>query len=256
MARNSRIAKTHPFGSQRGIINRVTSSITRMQAQSAAFRQEIIAPFVDNTRNQQLADITVREELGEVQVQKKAKRNLYISSASLLFISAGALFYTPLYVPGTLGLLYIYSSFFKGAYHAIVKEQRINVDVLNVVFATGAIMGGFSFVMALGLWYGSIMRWLLAKTENNSRKSLVNLFGEVPRFVWVVVDGTEVEVAFEDVQAGDEIIIVAGQMIPVDGTISAGMASINQQMLTGEGQPAEKGVGEPVFARQAGPEHP
>jgi Cu2+-exporting ATPase len=187
-----------------------------------------------------------RQTSGEVQVQKEAKR-LVVSSASLLFVSAGALFYAPLYVPGILGIVYLYTSFLKGAY-TIVKERRVNVQLLYTVVITGAMVGCFFFVMALASWYASIVRWLLAKTENHSRKSLVNLFGEPPRFAWMVLDGAEIEVPFENVQIGEQVVITAGQMIPFDGTISAGQASIDQHKLTGEAQPFEASIGQPVFA--------
>ncbi|MGB0386628.1 MAG: heavy metal translocating P-type ATPase [Ardenticatenaceae bacterium] len=240
--------KRSPFGAKSGMIERVTSSIRRVRATSQAFTQEMIAPFVDETRNQQLAEIT-RSEMGrEIQMQKDAKRNFYVSSASLLFISTGALFYAPLYVPGVLGQVYIYSFFLKPAYDSIVQERRINADVLFIAIGTGAMAGGFFFAMALGGWYTCTTRWLLSKIENHSRDSLVNLFGEQPRFVYMVVDGSEIEVPFSKVQIGDQVVITAGQMIPVDGTISAGIASIDQHKLTGEGQLAEKSIGDEVFA--------
>ncbi|MGB0387908.1 MAG: heavy metal translocating P-type ATPase [Ardenticatenaceae bacterium] len=240
-----------PFAA--GVMNRAISNMRKVHAKSEAFTQEIIAPFVSDTRNQQLADITDADitdadTSGEIQSQRNAKKNLYVSSANLLCISAGALFYTPLYVPGILGIVYIYSFFLKGTYHAIVKERRANLDVLMTAIGAGALVGGFFFVLALGNWYACLIRWLLSKTSNDSRKSLVNLFGEVPRLVWVMVDGVQVEVPFEELQIGDQVVVVAGQMIPVDGTISTGVASIDQQMLTGEGQPAERSIGEPVFA--------
>jgi cation transport ATPase len=149
------VKRRHSFGAQEGMSARVTSSIRRGQAKSLVLMQEIIAPFIDETRNQQLAEIT-GSDLGEVQMEKKAKRKLYVSSASLLLISAGILFYAPLYVPGILGLVYIYSSFLKGGYHGLVKEHRINVDALMAAIVTGAFVGGFFFVMALACWYGSI----------------------------------------------------------------------------------------------------
>lgn len=43
-------------------------------------------------------------------------------------------------------------------------------------------------------------------------------------------------------------MIHAGQTVPVDGTILAGSATIEQQRLTGESQPVEKGVGDSVLA--------
>ena len=44
------------------------------------------------------------------------------------------------------------------------------------------------------------------------------------------------------------MVVSAGESVPVDGTITEGIASIDQRALTGESQPAQKGVGEPVFA--------
>ena len=78
--------------------------------------------------------------------------------------------------------------------------------------------------------------------------------GEQPQHVWVLQGATfdddkvEVEVPFDSVQVGEIVVINAGQMIPVDGMIHDGVASIEQHILTGESQPAEKGIGDPVFA--------
>lgn len=236
-----------PLASQEGMIYRAISDISLLKAKSHSWMQEIIAPFVDDTRTKQLADIT-DDTLGERQVQKEAKKNFYISSASLLLVSAGALFYAPLYIPGILGVLYTYSFFLKGAYHSLFKKRRANVDVFMIVCATGAITGGFYVVLALGNWYGSLMRVLLTKTSDNSQNSLINLFGETPRSAWLVVDGQELEVPFEKVKNGDQVVVMAGQMIPIDGMICAGIGSIDQHKLTGEAQPIEAAVGQPVFA--------
>ena len=236
------------FEPQRGIMARVTSSIRRVHATSQVFTQEMIAPFVSDSRNQQLQEITGTQDLGEIDVQQRAKR-FYIASASLLSVSAGALLYAPLYVPGMLGVLYIYSGFLKGSIHPFLNGKRANiVDLFMTVVIAGAMTGGFFWTMSLCAWQGCANRWLLAKTKNNSRKSLVNLFGHVPQFVWVVVDGVEVELPFEKLQIGDQVVVVAGQMIPVDGTISTGMASIDQHQLTGEARLAEKSIGDEVFA--------
>lgn len=72
--------------------------------------------------------------------------------------------------------------------------------------------------------------------------------GQQPRSVWVLVDETEAQIPFEQLQLGDTVIIDAGQMIPIDGHIIQGEASVDQHMLTGESQPVEKRSGEPCFA--------
>ena len=62
------------------------------------------------------------------------------------------------------------------------------------------------------------------------------------------LDGVETEIDFEQLQVGDVIVLDVGQMIPIDGVIVQGMASIDQHMLTGEAQPVEKGVDDNVLA--------
>ena len=65
--------------------------------------------------------------------------------------------------------------------------------------------------------------------------------------MWLLVDGTEVETPLSEVQRGDVIAVAAGSVVPVDGVITQGFASLDQSMLTGEAQPAEKGVGDRVY---------
>jgi Cu2+-exporting ATPase len=62
------------------------------------------------------------------------------------------------------------------------------------------------------------------------------------------VDNVEVEIPFERLQVGDTLLVQAGQMIPIDGAIIQGEAAIDQQRLTGESQPIEKGADDPVLA--------
>ncbi len=47
---------------------------------------------------------------------------------------------------------------------------------------------------------------------------------------------------------GDLVAVHTGETIPVDGVVVNGHASIDQRVLTGESQPAEKGPGDFVFA--------
>ncbi|MEZ4678336.1 MAG: heavy metal translocating P-type ATPase [Caldilineaceae bacterium] len=106
-----------------------------------------------------------------------------------------------------------------------------------------------TFVSAFGTWWVTLGRKLMLQSEHHAKQNLQNLFGEQPRTVWVMTDdGIEVEIPFAQLQHGDTILVSAGQTIPVDGTITAGIASIDQHKLTGESQPAEKAIGDPVLA--------
>ncbi|MBF0469604.1 MAG: heavy metal translocating P-type ATPase, partial [Desulfamplus sp.] len=75
-----------------------------------------------------------------------------------------------------------------------------------------------------------------------------NIFSDQPQSVWLLKDGVELEIPIEMLRTGDIVSVNAGEVIPVDGTIVHGMASINQHLLTGEFQPLEKEVGDNVFA--------
>ena len=43
-------------------------------------------------------------------------------------------------------------------------------------------------------------------------------------------------------------VVRAGETIPADGTITAGVATVDQHLLTGEARPAERAIGDTVFA--------
>lgn len=59
-------------------------------------------------------------------------------------------------------------------------------------------------------------------------------------------DGTEEEIALEDVVLGDHLRVRPGEKVPVDGEVVDGRSSIDESMLTGEPVPVEKVVGDAV----------
>ena len=59
------------------------------------------------------------------------------------------------------------------------------------------------------------------------------------------IDG-EHEIPVAEVKAGDVIVVKAGELIPVDGTITRGIATIDESIFGGGLVPVEKGIGTPV----------
>ena len=55
------------------------------------------------------------------------------------------------------------------------------------------------------------------------------------------------EVAIEDVQVGDIVVVKSGQSIPLDGVIIDGQTSIDESMITGESLPVDKTVNDRVI---------
>ncbi len=70
----------------------------------------------------------------------------------------------------------------------------------------------------------------------------------LPETAVVVRDGKEIEVPLCDVQRGDTVLCREGSLIPVDGEIVQGAASVNEAALTGESVPVDKVVGDKVNA--------
>lgn len=53
----------------------------------------------------------------------------------------------------------------------------------------------------------------------------------------------EEDVAIDQVMSGDEIVVLPGAPIPVDGLVLEGRSAVDESMLTGEPLPVEKGAG-------------
>ncbi len=136
----------------------------------------------------------------------------------------------------------------RGGYDELVQQRKVGGQVISTLFMGGVLILGYFWLAAIG----GVFFWATEKLRfniyNTSRQRLARAFGEQSRVVWVQQGEIEIEVQFEDVQVGDIIVVRAGEAIPVDGIITEGIASIDQHMLTGEAQPAEKSVGDPVFA--------
>ena len=146
--------------------------------------------------------------------------------------------------------LFAYTSIptFKNAREVLFDEKRLGVDVLDAIVVVGCLATMSIFPGAVLCWCLGFGRVLVKKTQDNSKKLLLNAFGKQPRFVWLYRDGVEVQVSLDRLQAGDIIVVNTGEVVPVDGVIAEGLAMIDQHALTGESTPAEKGVGDRVFA--------
>lgn len=174
--------------------------------------------------------------------------DLPVASASVA-LAAASTFLVPALAPvsAAVFLASVVPSF-RNAYEVLFKEKRLGVDVLDAIvvsacLATNQVLAGTVLGFTL-----AVSRKLVQKTEDNSKKMLLNVFGKQPRFVWLEVDGVEVETPLERLKVGDVIIVHTGEAVPVDGEVVDGMAMIDQHTLTGEAAPVEKLKGDKVLA--------
>ncbi len=150
-----------------------------------------------------------------------------------------------------LGLAsYIYSAipYIKDVEDNLVKEGKVNVDVLFFMADALALAAGYYMTAGFGLFLRFSMKTGVETVKGHSRKIIAAVINPLPRTVWMSIDGVEVEVPLDQVKANDAIIVGSGAVIPMDGLVAEGMATVDQHALTGESRPAEKKSGDPVYA--------
>lgn len=121
---------------------------------------------------------------------------------------------------------------------AVLDATAVTVSMVRGDFATA---GSVMFMLRLG----EILE------EWTHKKSVADLAGAMALNVdkvWRKTGDTELLVPIGDVQAGDEIVVRTGCLIPLDGKVSEGEAMVNQASITGESMPAAKRPGSYVYA--------
>ena len=87
------------------------------------------------------------------------------------------------------------------------------------------------------------------KAKGNTSTAIKKLMGLQPKTVIIIQpDGTEKQIAIEEVNAGDVILVKPGEKIAVDGMVVSGSSYVDESMLSGEPVPVLKKENEKVFA--------
>ncbi len=60
-------------------------------------------------------------------------------------------------------------------------------------------------------------------------------------------DGSDEEVALEEVHVGDRLRVRPGEKVPVDGALLEGRSSVDESLITGESMPVTKNVGDKLI---------
>lgn len=211
------------------------------------FQKRIDPLFGDRSRDRQL-ELLALDNDGSYQEQS-ANRYLGIASLNLVPAVLSRLFF-PGMILLTLPVILLFAvKAIKDTWRQIVTEHRPGISILDGIFLLWATFSGYWFAASVAIFLFGLSHKLLLKTKDNAEKKLIRIFNRHPRFAWVLLDNqTETEIPFEQLKAGDVVVVNTGEMIPADGAIIKGAALIGEQWLTGESAPKEKEVGEQVFA--------
>ncbi|WP_275542385.1 heavy metal translocating P-type ATPase [Inquilinus limosus] len=89
-------------------------------------------------------------------------------------------------------------------------------------------------------------RYLEARAKGRTSEAIRRLVGLQPKTARVVRDGQTLDLALEEVRAGDIVLVRPGERVPVDGEVVEGQSFVDEAMITGEPVPVAKGVGAEV----------
>lgn len=134
------------------------------------------------------------------------------------------------------------------AFRNIGHGQVFDENFLMTAATAGAFaLGEYSEGVAVMLFY-QIGELFQSYAVNKSRKSIAALMDIRPDYANIERDGKVVRVSPEDVRPGEDIIVTAGEKIPLDGRIVEGYSLIDTAAITGESVPREAAVGDEVIS--------
>mgnify|MGYP004706814485 FL=1 len=120
----------------------------------------------------------------------------------------------------------------------VLDAVSIGVSIARLDFSTA---GSVMFLLGIG---ELLEEW----TRKKSIDDLARCMSLNVDRVWLKKDDTEVLVPVTQVRPGDLIVVHTGNLIPLDGKVVEGEASVNQASLTGESIAVMKSNGAYVYA--------
>ncbi len=164
----------------------------------------------------------------------------------------------------TVPILIAGNKFYKIGFKALLRRSP-NMDTLIAIGTSAAVLYGIFATIKIimghheythDLYFESagviitlilLGKYLEALSKGKTSDAIKKLIGLAPKTALIIKDGVEVEIAIEEVEVGDIIIVKPGQKIPVDGEVIEGMTSVDESMLTGESIPVEKSIGDKII---------
>ena len=129
-----------------------------------------------------------------------------------------------------------------------VFNKKLEVEVLDAL-SIGVSMLRRDFGTASSVMFLLKLGELLEEwTRKKSLSDLARCMSLNVDRVWLKTGDTEVLMPISDIKTGDLICVHTGNVIPLDGRITEGVASVNQASLTGESIAVAKSEGSVVYA--------
>ncbi|HPY96805.1 MAG TPA: heavy metal translocating P-type ATPase [Candidatus Cloacimonadota bacterium] len=145
---------------------------------------------------------------------------------------------------------------FISAFKSLIHGHS-NMDVLialgsGAAFVTGFFgskMGEHSFVEIAGMILAIHLtgRFIERRAKGKTSSAIRKLMEMGAKYANIEKDGATIQVAVEDLEIDDIMLVKPGEKIPTDGIVTEGTTYIDESMATGESVPVKKKVGDAVI---------
>lgn len=129
-----------------------------------------------------------------------------------------------------------------------LRSGKYGVDLLAItaIVATLAVSEYWAgLVVLIMLTGGDSLEDYAAKRASTELKALLD---NSPRTAHRLVNGQLTDIAVEDANVSDQLVVKPGELVPVDGHLIDGTALFDESSLTGESKPVEKVVGDDLMS--------
>lgn len=196
-------------------------------------QQEDVSPFIKPDSRSWATNLTVKASI----------------VAAFLLMAAFAFSFHPSLVP--FSNLLLFGVYFLAGIPALIEaiedlaDGEINIDILMTLAAFSSVLIGSGMEGGLLLVLFALSGSMEDAVTNKAKGALSSLHKLSPTRATIVEDdGTLIEKAIRDITVGTRILVKAGQVVPLDGTVVAGASSLNLVHLTGENFPVTKVIGD------------
>ena len=162
-------------------------------------------------------------------------------------------FYLALAMYGVIYIASAYDILYKAGRN-ISRGKIFDENFLMTVASLGAFIlgiiehsGDFAESVAVILFY-QVGELFQDYAVGKSRKSISSLMDIRPDTARVLRNGVQTEVYPEEVTVGESVFVIAGEKIPLDGTVVNGHGNLNTCALTGESAPVFVKEGDAVMS--------
>jgi potassium-transporting ATPase ATP-binding subunit len=127
-----------------------------------------------------------------------------------------------------------------------VTEVGAVLTTLGLIFRSGEEPAGFIFQIALWLWFTVLFaNFAEAMAEGRGKAQARELRKTRTQTIAkrLEADGTVVKIPAEGMRKGDLFVVSAGEIIPADGEIVEGVATVDESAITGESAPVIREAG-------------